>query len=186
MLESSRFWKYSTLLLFQLFSWRLCICHCLCNCVCLWVCIFARIWIADIISIQKMYGLRGPWGLNTVKVKVTNAHNFRCFRERLWFIIEKIVFSIERPNRGKNQALHSSIPATSWVDSTTGCTNLGVSLHQVDNLQLGNLISLWHLQTLTMASGWKSTSPSSASRKVLFARCSFSFSVLRLGSSSSW
>ena len=34
MLESSGFRKYSTLLLFQLFSWHLCLCHCLCNCLC--------------------------------------------------------------------------------------------------------------------------------------------------------
>ena len=33
MLESSVFRLYSTLLVIQLFSWRLCLCHCLCICV---------------------------------------------------------------------------------------------------------------------------------------------------------
>ena len=35
MLESSGFRKYSTLLVIQLFSRRLCLCHCLCICLCL-------------------------------------------------------------------------------------------------------------------------------------------------------
>merc|ERR1712240_396182 len=35
MLESSGFRKYSTLLVTQLFSPRLCLCHCLCICLCL-------------------------------------------------------------------------------------------------------------------------------------------------------
>ena len=39
MLESSEFWKYSTLLVIQLFSWRLCLCHCLCICPCLCICV---------------------------------------------------------------------------------------------------------------------------------------------------
>merc|ERR1711954_531309 len=38
MLELSGFRKYSTLLVTQLFSPRLCLCHCLCICLCL--CIF--------------------------------------------------------------------------------------------------------------------------------------------------
>ena len=50
--ESSGFRKCSTLLLFQLFPWRLCLCLC--------VSIFVRIWVADVMSFQKMYGLRGP------------------------------------------------------------------------------------------------------------------------------
>ena len=60
--DSSGSRKCSTLLLFQLFSWHLFLSHCLCLCVC----IFVRIWIADIMSFQKMYGLRGPRGLNMV------------------------------------------------------------------------------------------------------------------------
>merc|ERR1711873_37939 len=39
MLESSGFRKYSTLLVIQLFSWRLCLCHCLCIRVCLCICV---------------------------------------------------------------------------------------------------------------------------------------------------
>ena len=39
MLESSGFRKYSTLLLSQLFSWRLCLCHCLCIRLCLCICV---------------------------------------------------------------------------------------------------------------------------------------------------
>ena len=35
MLESLGFLKYSTLLVFQLFSWRLSLCHSLCNRLCL-------------------------------------------------------------------------------------------------------------------------------------------------------
>merc|ERR1711978_523688 len=35
MLESSGFRKCITLLLFQSFPWRLCLCHCLCDCLCL-------------------------------------------------------------------------------------------------------------------------------------------------------
>merc|ERR1711973_833753 len=44
MLESSGFRKCSTLLLFQSFPWRLCLCHCLCDCLCLCVRIFVRVW----------------------------------------------------------------------------------------------------------------------------------------------
>ena len=66
--ESSGFRKCSTLLLFQLFPWRLCLCLC--------VSIFVRIWVADVMSFQKMYGLRGPWGLNMVnqafRIKIAN------------------------------------------------------------------------------------------------------------------
>ena len=39
MLESSGFRKYSTLLVIQLFSWRLCLCHCLCIRLCLCICV---------------------------------------------------------------------------------------------------------------------------------------------------
>ena len=39
MLESSGFRKYSTLLVTQLFSPRLCLCHCLCICLCLCICV---------------------------------------------------------------------------------------------------------------------------------------------------
>ena len=39
MLESSGFRKYSTLLVIQLFSPRLCLCHCLCICLCLCICV---------------------------------------------------------------------------------------------------------------------------------------------------
>ena len=52
--ESSGFRKCSTLLLFQLFPCRLCLCHCLYLCVSISV----RIWVADVMSFQKMYGLR--------------------------------------------------------------------------------------------------------------------------------
>ena len=38
-LESSGFRKYSTLLLIQLFSRRLCLCHCLCIRLCLCICV---------------------------------------------------------------------------------------------------------------------------------------------------
>ena len=44
-------------------------CSCICvwrTCVCLRICIFVRIWIADIMGFQKIYGLRGPWGLTAV------------------------------------------------------------------------------------------------------------------------
>ena len=68
MLESSGFRKYSTLVVFQLFYWRLCLClcHCLCLCLCLCICISVWIWAADVMSFQKMYGLRGPWGRTAV------------------------------------------------------------------------------------------------------------------------
>ena len=39
MLESSGFRKYSTLLVIQLFSRRLCLCHCLCVRLCLCICV---------------------------------------------------------------------------------------------------------------------------------------------------
>ena len=39
MLESSGFRKYSTLLVIQLFSQRLCLCHCLCIRLCLCICV---------------------------------------------------------------------------------------------------------------------------------------------------
>merc|ERR1712240_667184 len=39
MLESSGFRKYSTLLVTQLFSPRLCLCHCVCICLCLCICV---------------------------------------------------------------------------------------------------------------------------------------------------
>ena len=39
MIESSGFRKYSTLLVIQLFSWRLCLCHCLCIRLCLCICV---------------------------------------------------------------------------------------------------------------------------------------------------
>ena len=39
MLESSGFRKYSTQLVIQLFSWRLCPCHCLCIRLCLCICV---------------------------------------------------------------------------------------------------------------------------------------------------
>ena len=39
MLESSGFQKYSTLLVIQLFSRRLCLCHCLCIRLCLCICV---------------------------------------------------------------------------------------------------------------------------------------------------
>ena len=39
MLESSGFRKYSTLLVIQLFSRRLCLCHCLCIRLCLCICV---------------------------------------------------------------------------------------------------------------------------------------------------
>ena len=38
-LESSGFRKYSTLLVIQLFSRRLCLCHCLCIRLCLCICV---------------------------------------------------------------------------------------------------------------------------------------------------
>jgi len=70
MLESSGFRKYSTLVVFQLFYRRLCLClclcHCLCLCLCLCICISVWIWAADVMSFQKMYGLRGPWGRTAV------------------------------------------------------------------------------------------------------------------------
>ena len=42
----------------------LCICICICICLCIWI--FVRIWIADIKGFQKIYHLRGPWGLAAV------------------------------------------------------------------------------------------------------------------------
>ena len=39
MLESSGLLRYSTLLVIQLFSWRLCLCHCLCIRLCLCICV---------------------------------------------------------------------------------------------------------------------------------------------------
>ena len=39
MLDSSGFRKYSTLLVIQLFSRRLCLCHCLCIRLCLCICV---------------------------------------------------------------------------------------------------------------------------------------------------
>ena len=39
MLELSGFRKYSTLLVIQLFSRRLCVCHCLCIRICLYICV---------------------------------------------------------------------------------------------------------------------------------------------------
>ena len=44
----------------------LCICLCICICICLCIWIFVRIWIADIMGFQKIYDLRGPWGLTAV------------------------------------------------------------------------------------------------------------------------
>ena len=43
MLDSSGFWKYSLLLVFQLFSRRLY--HCLCLCLCVCRCIYISVWI---------------------------------------------------------------------------------------------------------------------------------------------
>ena len=52
--------KYSTLLLFQLFSWRHWLFHGICNCLCICISISVRIWIGDVTSFKKMYGLRVP------------------------------------------------------------------------------------------------------------------------------
>ena len=82
MLESSGFRKCSTLLLFQSFPWRLCLCHCLCDCLCLCVRIFVRVWWADVMSFQKMYGLRGPSGLNMVNQAFIIVIAYRPRRRR--------------------------------------------------------------------------------------------------------
>ena len=44
MLESSRFRKYSTMLVIQLFSQRLRLCHCLCIRLCLCICVPYSFW----------------------------------------------------------------------------------------------------------------------------------------------
>merc|ERR1712016_107602 len=58
MLESSGFRKYSTLLVIQLFSRRLCLCHCLCIrlclCICLCHCIFRMIKMSYLISLSSL------------------------------------------------------------------------------------------------------------------------------------
>ena len=48
--------------MFQLLYRRLCLCLCFCLCICISV----LIWIADVMSFQEMYGLRGPWGQTAV------------------------------------------------------------------------------------------------------------------------
>ena len=53
----------------------LCICICLCSCLC--ICIFVRIWIADIISFQKIYGLKNCCG--TGRVDWSKAHKESIF-----------------------------------------------------------------------------------------------------------
>ena len=55
MLESSGFRKYSTLLVFQLYSLRLCLCRCV------------QILIADIIGFHNIYGYMHLWSLRAVK-----------------------------------------------------------------------------------------------------------------------
>ena len=73
---------HSTLLLFRSFPWRLCLCHCLCDCLCLCVRIFVRVWWADVMSFQKMYGLRGPSGLNMVNQAFIIVIAYRPRRRR--------------------------------------------------------------------------------------------------------
>ena len=38
----------------------LCICFCICLCICLCICKLVPIWIADLMSFQKIYDFRGP------------------------------------------------------------------------------------------------------------------------------
>ena len=56
----------------------LCICICICICLCIWI--FVRIWIADIISFQKIYGLRGTWGLTAVLQLIYELRKNCCGR----------------------------------------------------------------------------------------------------------
>ena len=44
----------------------ICLCICICLCIFLCICISVRVWVADIISFHKIYGLRGNWGLRAV------------------------------------------------------------------------------------------------------------------------
>ena len=58
----------------------ICLCLCICPCICLCICIFVRIWIADIISFQKIYGLRGTWGLTAVLQLIYELRKNCCGR----------------------------------------------------------------------------------------------------------
>ena len=49
MLESSGFRKYSTLLVIQSFSPRLCLCHCLCIRLCLCICVLIGLAIVVVV-----------------------------------------------------------------------------------------------------------------------------------------
>ena len=55
-------------------------CLCIYLCICLCICIFVRIWIADIISFQKIYGLRGTWGLTAVLQLIYELRKYCCRR----------------------------------------------------------------------------------------------------------
>ena len=59
MLESSGFRKYSTLLVIQLFSRRLCLCHCLCILLCLCICVPYSFLNSYYHKLSEMYGFGG-------------------------------------------------------------------------------------------------------------------------------
>ena len=61
MLESSGFRKYSTLLVIQLFSRRLCLCHCLCICLCLCICVPNSFLNSYYHKLSENVWVRGCW-----------------------------------------------------------------------------------------------------------------------------
>ena len=74
----------------------LCICICICICLCIWI--FVRIWIADIMGFQKIYDLRGPWGLTALFQLIYELRKNCCG----WTEIEG---SIRGPRGPKNGAI---------------------------------------------------------------------------------
>ena len=56
---SSGFRKYSTLLVFQLLSWRLRLCLCMCNCLCLCICVPLPQMNSYCNELSEMYGFEG-------------------------------------------------------------------------------------------------------------------------------
>ena len=66
-LDSHAFKKYSTWWVFQALS--ICVFVYVCICVCVFVIVFViseRQWIVKVMGFQKIYDLRGPWGLTAV------------------------------------------------------------------------------------------------------------------------
>ena len=107
-----------------------------------------RIWVADVMSFQKMYGLRGPWGLNIIKnqaFRIKIAHRSKEEEEEEKEKEEKI------PGIGR-------YPMGPTTKQTSLCENTLTRLDQIRQFTSGSCLWIrYYLVFLQNKNLWHST-----------------------------